>query len=576
MADFEGRTNAQLSTIASGYPGRNPDAHKQAPAQATLTVDDPSALDPNGYVGATFSDDGLPGAATTVDHKGRTNDKLSCAEEWFESFHVIPRSFAFGNLLTPQSEDITVHSAFRKISHNWTLFTNNAGAGTTLVGLPSLPRTFAPQESLTMQLQVDTDGPASVDSTLEFVFGTVPQTIFVPITFDRVVLFVPEPELPYVEFLEFLTDVMEHKDGTEQRFKLRKSPRQFFQWNWILEDGVERSKFHNTLFEWQTRVFGIPVWHDETILTSAASINDTVINVRDTTYGDFRAGGLVVLYTDENTFDVHTIDSLTATSITLTSKLLNSHVNGTRVAPVVTAVIEGSPTGGRFPTASGTARLNFRVTDNDISIASTAAFSSFNSKVLIDGCNLVQGQLEESFEQNVIVIDSETGLSKQFSTWSNNRRGHGLTLLAQGRQSLWETRQLLHALGGRQTSFYAASFSEDLTPNADLGSGSALLSIANVGYTKFVQSRQPRDVIRVVFNDGTPDVLRTVLSSVEVDSTTETLTVDTVWAATYPTSTIKQIEFVEKVRWDTDRIQISHERGARRAKISGPIKAVLG
>jgi hypothetical protein len=574
VADYYG-TDAH-NVIVAEFNGRVDAAYQQAPQSPyDPIVDDPLALSAT-ILSGTWSDVASKSSFATNVWYGYRTDEASVAIDWFESFHVILREYDFGNLVSTQTEDIEVYSAFRRDEHDWDSLINNAGSGISLVGQPSLPYTFPPQTGQQMELQGDTDGPASVEDTLDFYFD-VPQVIPVLVILERIVLFIPEPEEPYTERLQFITDVMTHLDGTEQRPAVRKNPRQLFEWSLLVEEGQERSRLHNMLFNWQSRTFGLPIWHDMTYLTADVAQSATTLYVEATDYADFREDDLVVIYNTPQHFDVHTLQSVaSSTELTLSSGIGTAHSKGAIVAPVRTAVVVGEVSGTRFIANAATLRVAFRVTNNDIDIADTSAFDSYNSKVIINGHNGVRGQLQESFSQDVVVIDNETGISYQTSFWDSNRHAMDLTILAFGRQQAWETRQLMHALRGRQTSFYLCSFSKDLTPVDDLASGSNLMTIANVGYSRFVRQRQPRDVIRVVFSDGTAPIIRTVSSSDEDDADEETLTLNTTWPATYTTSQIRRVEFVQKVRYDSDEIRFEHERGARLTRVIGPVRTVLG
>lgn len=564
-------------TVSFRDPSTVTGAFDHVPPEPKLLVDDPSVTGENtlgsGSVVVRNSDQKQPIVSTDFANGFASNSYTY--EDWFEHFHVIPRELALGNILSTILTPFEVYSAFRRTFENWSLFVNGAGAGTTMNGLPTLPYTFGPQSSgdLTLQLEVSTTGVPVVDDTLDFGFNTVPETASVSITLRRVVLFSIQPELPFTERLQWLTEVMSHINGTEQRLSVRKNPRQLFSWDFFMEDGPERSFFHNVMFDWQASIFGLPIWFELTRLSIAASATDTVLTVESTDFADYRVGGLVVIFTDRDTFDVQELSSLTATTLTLASGILSAYPVGTFVMPLRTGVARRQISGSRFLSGDAKMQVEFRVDDNDVDLADTSAFNSFNSKVLIDGCNSVRGQMSEQFERDIIVFDNSTGLTAQGTPWDVGKRTSQLALLAKGKEGLWEVRQLLHALRGKQTSFYASSFTKDLTIDSDIAAGSTI-NVANVGYTQFVRNRQPRDVIRIVYNDGSADDLRTILSSTVVDPTREALVVDSALGA-HVEAVVEKIMFVEKVRWDTDEIAIRHEVGDRTTRITGPIKTVL-
>jgi hypothetical protein len=543
--------------------------------KAVAWADTPSALDPaRTFAGLWEFVDNLADLIP-AEHLGHVGNETVATYDWFEHFHVIPRKFEFGNILTAQQEPIEVYSAFRDEDHLWLSLINNAGDGVSLIGQPSLPVLVPHQTGIQMELLVDTSGDPSVDTTLDFVFDV--GTTEVPISLQRVVLFPVIPESGYLEYLEFATEILEHEDATEQRISLRKNPRQMFDWKLVVEDGRARARLENYMFEWQRRVFGIPIWHELTRLTSAATIGDTVINVGETDYRDFREGGLVLVYTSDTVSDVGTIavGGITGTTITLQSGVLNNYAAGVMVVPLRTAVVKGQINGRRYPTGVQEMTIQFRVTDNDIDIADTTGWTMLNSKVVLDDSNAITGTMSETFDQQVTIIDNVTGQVFQTSGWASNRRTSNKTFWTATVQGLWEVRQLLHALRGRQVSFYLPTFAKDFQPTSQLNSGGSTMNIENVGYTQFVRNRQPKNIIRVTFNDGTAPLIRTITTSSEIDDDNETLTLDGVWPSNYPVSVVDRVMYVEEVRFSSDTIRIQHTIGQLTVRIQAPVVTVF-
>lgn len=568
MATFFGGTDGSPLTY-SPYPGRVAKAWQHAPQfSGRHAIVQPSEA----LFGGPYFDTGSSSVFPPNTFFGAPRDEMGPGIDWFEDFHVIPRSFILGNVLSTQQIPVEVYSAFRNAPHSWNAWVNNAGAGITLLSAPSLPYVFAPQSGKQMQLQVSTSGAPKVDTTLDWVFDFA--TIYTDIQLNRVVLFGMPPELPYTEFLEFLTEVMEHKDGSEQRHALRKNPRQFFQWEVALDEGPERSRVENQLFDWQTRVFGIPVWHELTRLTSSATAGGTTVTVQSTDFADYRVGSLVLVYESATKFDVLTVLAFTSTTVTSTSPLLNTYVAGAIVAPLRTGVLDNPPAEQRFRVNHSRLQVVFRVLDNDSNLASTAAWPTFNSKVFLSDINVVRDTIAVSLQQEVIVLDNKTGSTYRDTPWAHNRRGSSKTFIANSRQGLWNIRQLMHSLRGRQVSFYLPTFAKDLELASSIVNGANTLSVTDVGYTQFVRQRQPRNVIRVVPNNGVSPITKTVTSSADAGAT-ETLTVDSNWAVGLTAAQVDRVEFVEKVRLDSDRVRFDYNLGDRITKVSSPVKVVL-
>jgi len=574
MASYSGHLVSTSSVDRAFVPGRADEAYYlpfwtphplslSVAIAGTWTSDSPVVVPPgNGYAGVlTYS--ATPGL------------------DFYDRFHVLPRSISLGNILSTNLVSMETFSAYRTEQQYWTMFDGVTGLGMSLVGAPTLPVLVLPQGGFTFQLQVDLIGPAVVDTTLDFTF-TDTGVISIPISFARIVLLANEPEQPFKETLEWLTDVLLHEDGSEQRRALRKNPRQFFQWDVLVEDGPERALLENILFEWQVRDFGIPVWRQATTLEGAITGGSTTtFTVGSTADRDFRVGSLVAVWKSATEYDVMTVDSFTATTITVTTAPLNSYTPAAfpvLVMPVRLGVITNMNNLQTSRERLGLDRLQMRirVKDNDSDLADTSTWSAFNGKVLLDDFNFAVGggAIRDAYQQQAVVVDGNTGL-----TYESSRQGRHRHVTAKGfvTKTLSERRRivkLLHALRGQQVSFYLPTFLKDLQPLASITSGTATLAIQNVGYTNFVQNRQPRNVIRVVpvSGAGSP-FIRTIIASVVDSATQETITVDSNWSTTLTPSQIDRISFVEESRLASDSVTIEHDRGSA-SRISLPVIAV--
>ncbi len=570
MTDYVGLAPSGTATLAH-YLGDDFGATQAFEREATVTTVDDTFAD--GILTEMFNLEagpGKPNKVTNTEFVGLFKDMEF--PEFFEDYHVVPRLFDFGNILSTQTSPLTVFSGFRKAFGTWSSFVNNAGAGTTLLGVPSLPTTMNPLAGHLMTLEVSTIGNPNVDDVLAFVFDFGGTTINVPITLSRLVLFPVRPEIPYVEKLQFLTDVITTDDGSEQRISVRKNPRQLFEWDIRVDDGeYNKARLDALMFEWQPRAWGVPMWHESTELTVANIVGDLTINVTSTANADYRGDMLVLVYTDSQNFEVQTIDSLTATTITLKNAMTAAFAVGTTVTPLRTGHMKERVQGTRFRSADQTLRVQFRITDNDSDLADTTGWSTHNSKVLLDDCNvMVSTTIRDTFERNLVVVDNQSGMVYQDSPWAVNKHGSTLTLRAQTRAGLWDIRQLLHALRGRQISFYLPTFNKDLFPAADLVSASQDLVIDNIGYNQFVQTRQNKDRIWLRQTDGTV-ITKQITSSTETSSVIETLVVDSIWGSNIAVVDIDRISYLEEVRFNSDEVTIRYELGERTVRVSAPI-----
>lgn len=517
-----------------------------------------------------------PPAVPATTFRGQSLERSSGGYQvWFEEFHVLPRSFDLGNVLSFQSIPIYVFLASKRRQETWSAFTNNAGAGVELTGDPALPVVMDPFTQFSMQLEISATGDPFVDSFLVFDFST--GTTIVPISLERIVLFELRPEIPYAEVLTFLTDVIQAKSGKERRQALRKNPRQTFDYEYLVDD-VDRADFENRLFDFHARQFGVPIWFDDSDLSVAVLAGDTVVNVNSTAFRDYRVGGLAVILAANGTFDVLSLTAVGATTLTSSSPTVNAYPLGlaTQVFPLPTCRLPSKLNGKRWPVNLSSMRLPFSPADNDSNLASIAHFPTlYKGKPVIESGQIVNGTLSESFETRVTVIDSGVGLLEQTSPWDGMRHGSQLELRAQGRQAAWELRRFAHWLRGKQVTFYVPRDAPDIIPKADLLNLSTAMTIENIGYYQYVRQRRPRNSIYIKLTNGTVLMRDIVNSAASLDPTQEGLTVDIAWAGTTLLANISRISFLEKMRLDTDAVRLEFDVNAQTVRLRAPIVTVF-
>jgi hypothetical protein len=537
-----------------GIPGRADAAYTRAPVAsqesfATLALEDPVLADDPVSVPhrPAVSPSGYPG------HEGI---EFTAGRDWFEKMHVVPRAIDFGNILSTIQKTFELYCAYRHQNVSLTSFTNTVDAGTDVIDLPSLPHTIGGQNGivLTAETKLTSDPNFAGDLIFGFDVGDVPLYI----EGVRLVLWYFDPEAPIGETLGFVTDVQRGRGGPEKRPSLRKAPTQRFRCKYRL-DGQDRRQARMYLMGWQNKLFGLPIHNEQVQLSAEALIGAFTINTSTNSHSDFRVGGQAVVFTSRDLFDVPVIVSKTASSITFATPMQNDYPVGTRVMPVRQGEIEGIVGGDQHPVNLEDFTVVWDVQDTDVDLADVSAFSSYDGKVLLDNCNPVMRAVKERFNTRVYILDNKTGNRTRTSLWPNMTRGHVQTFVGRTRQAVWEIRQLLYALRGRQVSFYTLTWSDDLLVTGTLTATSALMDIENIGFSRYAEEQNPMRHIRLTFTDGSV-LLREILSSVIVDADTERLTVDSAWPSTKLPSEISRVEFVELVRLDSDQIQITHER----------------
>lgn len=493
---------------------------------------------------------------------------LAIGQEWFEKIHTFPGALALGNILSTQIRTIELFNAFRRPREpaTWETFVNNAGAGVAVTNLPALPFVINAMASFIANVQISTSGPPAINGTLDFTFSApVPATFSVLVTGNRITIFQYRPQSPIREELLFKTDVIPLFDGSEQRIRLREAPRQSFDFVVRVDDGRSRDAINAVLFDWQARVFGVPLWFEAEPLGAPITVDDTLITV-DTTASDYRADSLVIIYDSNFYFEALEVESFTASDITVKTPISKAFDGSiTQIMPVRTAYTRPLLSNARFAIGPSDFRMIFDVLDN-VDLADIGSFTTYqgtgqtSAKPVLDDFNFMSGDsITEGMRRRAVILDTSLGPQVQFSPWAKGKPLYQFSFEAESQAELWSWRGLLHYLRGSQLAFYIPTGRTDFKPTADIGDGANSIDFPNYGWTRFVGSVTPRADLRILRKDGTVS-LHQITGSSEISEAVERLTVTPVISPALLAVDVERMEVLTLSRIANDRVSIDHRR----------------
>jgi len=513
--------------------------------------------------------------------------------DWFEAIHITPRiKIEFGNIITQVDEDYEIFNAYRADDRTITLIVNNATPGVELpnvtppVEIASLYSLLDPTSTFNHQLtsglgvpvktkvRATQDGLPTFDA--DITFAVTSNDVFLLVSGTRIVLIPFDYEVDFRERMSFKSDIIPLRAGKEQRISLRPNPRASFFPTYLLE-GTDRRRMQALLFDWMDNVFGFPLKNEQLTLTAAVSPAATTYPVAGADDVDLRLGGLAVVIEDSFTFDVLEIQALSPTLITAVNASVNGYAAGTKIMPLRTARIVAPVVGSRAPNELASFQVSFEVDDNDTGALAgdtTPGFwSLLNGRVLLDDCNVVEGDMPERYTRRLFRVDNETGKVVQVSLWDRNKRLHQKGFVLRSRAEILQFRRLMVGLQGPQKAVWIPTFIEDLLPVADLVSAANTIDVESVDYTRLVRSRLPMTKFRITFTDDS-SLVRDVTSSVKVSATVDRLTLDDTWPAARTVAEVVRIEFYELVRFESDDLELLHERDGL-ARVRAPLLRVF-
>ena len=361
------------------------------------------------------------------------------------------------------------------------------------------------------------------------------------------------------ETLSFLTDVLNAR-GAEQRPSLRRKPRQVFS---VFHNLSERDRVRADYLVRSTGVgtWYVPLWHDA---VAAGNISASVSTLTvDTSNRDFRDGKQVLIWQDQETYEVGTIVSSGGGLLNLGSGVSQMYTDAI-VAPVLTGYAPNGLSITGQDTRGLSARIEFEITD--VADLSASGLATYQSLDVVGDRSVAVDALSGDVLQAVRRRDSglgpfDFGADEDITRWR--------TMLAFEDQlaDRWARRQWLYSLGGRQKAFWVPTWYADLVPTATVGAGSTTLVVESIGPAAAYNGKH----ILVDFTSGT-QVARGV-TFVSTASGEDTLTLSSSLGAGLTLTNYHTISFLHKVRLDADQITLRHV-GNTRTDVALPVVEV--
>lgn len=331
-----------------------------------------------------------------------------------------------------------------------------------------------------------------------------------------------EASAPMTETLMWVTDLLPHYDGTEQRVKLRNQPRQGFQQTIPCRHGQTQDVM-NTVYGALLKKWLVPVW-SESQYVGNISEDQTEITM-DTSVADLRVGSLVLLWGACGRYAAPAVAAVAGGTLTLgpgAIALKAAHVVPLRLGIIPQAV--NRKTNG----SSSEWGIQFEIEDN-IEIVGSAPSQFLGEDIYYDEAYMDGDNINEAVDSSFERVDYDVGKVSSTSPWLNNRRSRPFNVYADNLAEAWQLRVWLHRRAGRYRAFWQPSFEHDVRL-AQTGTLGSVIQIKNDSRLQWAANRTH---IAIEVNDGTwyprtvtdiattidPDVLQlTLSSSVAVDS----------------------------------------------------------
>lgn len=482
--------------------------------------------------------------------------QLGFLGDFYFRFHITTPILDLGNLVSDQTQEVTLWNAYRRA---WILdsITLENAEGIEITGQPDPPLQYAPNQERTYELGISSDGPSTIAASITWVFSNG-VGVEMLVSGLRIVPWnwAPDWEAGMLERLQWYTDVLPAARGEEQRRSLRIEPRQMLEFT-PLVSGVDRRIMETTLWGWGANVWAVPLWFDGQELAATLASGATVIPL-DPAMRGYEVGGLVMLTNgDPRTYEMIEIAAL-GSSITLERATQQTWGPGTRVYPARAAVIENEAQVTRFTGNDVAIRVQWRMVDpTPWEAEATPTYRSL--PVLEHRPNWIEDP-SLSFDRKTSVFDSGTGKVTVYDNADMPLTSQRMryTLTSRAEINTWKKR--LWALRGKQCPIWIPTWSDDLTVTALIASGATQIDVEWIGYTKYLSEKPNRRDIRIELNNGTI-FYRHIESASEISATVERLTIDTALGVTVNIADVALVSFMGASRSDSDQHEFAYFTG---------------
>jgi hypothetical protein len=549
MADFTGidYTNEPIGLDPNGRSA-NVTAGTQELTTWTVSVS-------SSAIGASR---GIPEPAVSIIHRS-----ISGALEelfggrLFEHVIILPRVKGLGYVISETQFSIEVWNTFRNSDQILTAIALSGSGGLSIVDPYGEPLTFAALDSRIYQATVPSAGAVSIDQDIVFTFPGIAGTDLL-VTGSRIMVFSVAPDWAsgVKESISFLTDVFKAYSDNEQRRGLRQIPRRGVKFRATALTARNAAGMESLLWGWQALPYAVPWWQDATALTADTPAGSFSIPC-DTTDRQFAAGGIVIVWVDEYTFEALTIAAVFADHVTTTEATLLTWFAGksTLVMPCFLARVGTSVKVDRLWSAADSIDLEFAGEAQQPAPTPSISLPTFKGFPVLEQSPNWISDLNRTYNRSIGLLDPKIGPITVISKAQTPIVEQEFPWYLENHAAVTKFRAFLLGQFGQLSPFWIPTWDQDLVLAHDLGSADTGVTIASEFYTRFLFPAKARRYLAFIPADGSGNVYAKVTAAVDVGDGTEILTLEAAPGKVFPKATT-QVSFLTFARLASDDSEI--------------------
>lgn len=381
----------------------------------------------------------------------------------------------------------------------------------------------------------------------------------------------PDWSAGVTERLSWLTDVLPHYNGTEQRVRLRDNARRNIELGFLLL-GQEAQLLESLVFGDGARPVALPVWWQADWLRADVPSGALSVTVSEAAFKDYRVGGWVVFWQDAFSAELAEIRSIAGDVLSFTLPLAQGFTAGARVMPALAAFVDGEVALNYLTDRCVTGRMRFAV-DGAVDKLAAEIGPLWQGFAVLDVPPDWSAEVTEHWGRQMAVLDFLTGVVTRddLSGAPVLRRSLGWLLVGRAEIDRWQ--RWAAARAGRWSAFWLPSFKQDVLLLDPLTPTDTTLRVRTTRSAQSVGVHPLRAGLRLELFDGTV-LMRRVLAVSALDATAELVTLDSAVGVAVLPEQVRRLMWLSRARLDMDALEFFYETDAH-ARLNLTFRGVL-
>lgn len=333
------------------------------------------------------------------------------------------------------------------------------------------------------------------------------------------------PNGDMTESLEWMTDIIEAHDGSEQRIQIRQEPRQSFKASVLVSDPIQQSRIRSLLASWQHKVWGWPCWHEATPLISVANSGAFSVQV-NTENADWREGGFALVLESFSKYQVLEISEISEGQLSFSSALLSTYGAGSWAFPLRLARLASQIDRQDYVGNDLEYDISVSVLDNTEIASDPSVVQYLGHDVLTEQLLLSGTSTKRQITRPLKVLDPGMGSWSVFSKNDFSSMSTEHQWLLKTPELCWNFRKWLHRRAGALRPVWVPSHVEDLKLAVIPNGSTTTLQIYDANYRTLGLNKVGTTHI-AVFSASGGFVCRQITNAVTGSAGQENLTINT-------------------------------------------------